>query len=44
MQGADLAPTANQIAACRRARDAFRAVMARWNAIETGARNSLNGK
>ncbi|MDQ2929685.1 MAG: glycoside hydrolase [Gemmatimonadota bacterium] len=43
MQGADIAPSANQIAACRRARDDFRAVLTRWNAIEAQARRAANG-
>lgn len=34
MQGADDAPTANQIMACARARARFRAVMDRWSALE----------
>jgi hypothetical protein len=38
MQGADIAPTANQIAACRRASASYRAVMARWSALEKQAR------
>jgi hypothetical protein len=38
MQGADIAPTANQIAACRRASAAFRAVLARWSTLEKQAR------
>jgi hypothetical protein len=38
MQGADIAPTANQIAACRRATAAYRAVLARWNALEKQVR------
>ncbi|MBK5187059.1 MAG: hypothetical protein JJD97_02380 [Gemmatimonadaceae bacterium] len=40
MQGADLAPTANQIAACARARGEFRAVLARWRALEEKARTA----
>jgi len=38
MQGADIAPTASEIAACRRATATYRAVMARWNALEKEAR------
>ena len=38
MQGADIAPTANQIAACRRASASYRSVMAEWNALEKQAR------
>ena len=34
MQGADIAPTANQIAACRRASATYRTVMAQWSALE----------
>jgi hypothetical protein len=33
MQGADVTPTASQVAACARARTRYRAVMARWNAV-----------
>jgi photosystem II stability/assembly factor-like uncharacterized protein len=38
MQGADNAPTANQMAACARARAKYRAVIAQWNRIEESAR------
>jgi hypothetical protein len=38
MQGADVAPTANQIAACRRATASYHSVMAAWNALEKQAR------
>ncbi len=38
MQGADITPTANQIAACRRASAAYRTVMAQWSAVEKQAR------
>jgi hypothetical protein len=38
MQGADIAPTANQIAACHRASASYRAVLARWNVLEKQAR------
>jgi hypothetical protein len=34
MQGADIAPTANQIAACKRASASYRSVMAQWSALE----------
>jgi photosystem II stability/assembly factor-like uncharacterized protein len=37
MQGADIAPTANQIAACARARAAYRDVLAKWSALEKEA-------
>ncbi len=40
MQGADNAPTANQIAACARARTRYRAVLAQWSSIEKTARAS----
>jgi photosystem II stability/assembly factor-like uncharacterized protein len=40
MQGADNAPTANQIAACARARARYRAVIARWSALEKSANAS----
>jgi hypothetical protein len=39
MQGADIAPTANEIAACRRASAAYRAVMSQWSALEKQARS-----
>ena len=35
MQGADVTPTASQAAACARASTRYRAVMARWRAIES---------
>jgi hypothetical protein len=38
MQGADIAPSSNQIAACRRASASYRAVLARWNVLEKQAR------
>ncbi len=41
MQGADNTPTANQVAACARARARYRDVMARWTALERTARASL---
>ncbi|MDQ2766974.1 MAG: glycoside hydrolase, partial [Gemmatimonadota bacterium] len=41
MQGADIAPTANQIAACVRARATYRAVLARWSVLEKEARAAV---
>ena len=41
MQGADNSPTANQIAACARARARYRAVIARWSTLEKTARASV---
>ena len=41
MQGADNGPTANQIAACARARRKYQDVLARWSAVETAARAAL---
>jgi hypothetical protein len=41
MQGADNAPTANQVAACARARARYRAVIARWSVLEKTAHASL---
>ena len=41
MQGADNSPTANQIAACARARARYRAVIARWSALEKTVHASL---
>ena len=38
MQGADIAPTANQIAACARARATYRDVLAKWSALEKEAK------
>ena len=40
MQGADIAPTANQIAACRRASASYHAVMAQWSALEKESRSA----
>ena len=37
MQGADIAPSAGQIAACARARDEFHEVLARWKHFESAA-------
>ena len=46
MQGADIAPTANQIAACARARATYREVLAKWSALEKEARavGNLRGR
>jgi len=44
MQGADVAPTANQIAACARARVAYREVLAKWEALEREAKGVAAGK
>jgi hypothetical protein len=44
MQGADIAPTANQIAACRRASATYRSVMAEWSALEKQARAAAGAK
>ncbi|HEV7705260.1 MAG TPA: hypothetical protein VGO46_13255 [Gemmatimonadaceae bacterium] len=44
MQGADIAPTANQIAACARARAAYREVLAKWSAVEKEAVAVASGK
>ncbi len=44
MQGADVAPTAMQAAACTRARGQFSAAMARWNALRTSGLAALNAK
>jgi hypothetical protein len=38
MQGADVTPTASQVAACARARTRYREVMLRWKALEARAR------
>jgi hypothetical protein len=38
MQGADVTPTASQVAACSRARARYREVMRRWTAIEKQVR------
>ena len=43
MQGAYVAPTANQIAACRRASASYRALMAQWSALEKQARSVAEG-
>jgi hypothetical protein len=38
MQGADVTPTASQVAACARARVRYHDVMARWTALAAKAR------
>ena len=43
MQGADIAPTANQIAACARARAMYREVLAKWSALEKDAQGAAAG-
>ncbi len=42
MQAAEIAPTESQIAACARAREEARTVMARWNAYRTTGLAALN--
>ena len=42
LQSAEIAPTEAQIAACARARDEARAVMAHWNTLKTTGLSSLN--
>jgi photosystem II stability/assembly factor-like uncharacterized protein len=44
MQGADVAPTATQVAACRAAREQGAQAMARWEALRTGGLSALNAK
>ena len=44
MQGADIAPTANQVAACAKARASSAEVMARWRALSTTGLAALNAK
>jgi photosystem II stability/assembly factor-like uncharacterized protein len=44
MQGADLAPTAAQVAACGRARAQAGAVMARWDRLRTTGLAALNAR
>jgi hypothetical protein len=44
MQGADVAPTASQVAACERARKQSAEVMAKWNALRTKGLAELNAK
>jgi len=43
MQGADVAPTAREVAACDRAEAQSRAVLGRWAALKTGLA-ALNAK
>jgi hypothetical protein len=44
MQGADVAPTTNQVAACTKARAAELAVMGKWRALSTTGLAALNVK
>ncbi len=44
MQGADVAPTATEIAACARAQAQLVAVLARWKTLETSGLSALNAK
>ncbi|HXT49164.1 MAG TPA: hypothetical protein VN717_11035, partial [Gemmatimonadaceae bacterium] len=44
MQGADIAPTAAEIAACSRARARYETIMSRWNALRTTELGALNAK
>ena len=44
MQAADVAPTANTLAAITRARQQAASVMARWNAMRTVEIPALNAK
>ena len=44
MQGADVAPTASEIAAVNRARAQGRDVMAKWSALSTSGLAALNAK
>jgi hypothetical protein len=44
MQGADVAPTAREVAACATARAQSAAVMARWNKLKTIDLAALNAK
>jgi hypothetical protein len=44
MQGADVAPTASEIAACDRARAQSSEVLARWNAVKTTGLAAFNAK
>jgi hypothetical protein len=44
MQGADVAPTAGQVAACEQARTQLDTVLARWNALRTTGLSQLNAK
>lgn len=44
MQGADVAPTAGQVAPCGRARTQSAEVMARWTALKRTGLATLNAK
>ncbi|MEP6765653.1 MAG: hypothetical protein ABJB66_15160, partial [Gemmatimonadaceae bacterium] len=44
MQNADVAPTANQVAACTLARTQAAAVLARWTIFKTAGLAALNAK
>lgn len=44
MQGADVAPTAAQVAACARARQEFAALLPKWNAVKTARLAALNAR
>ena len=44
MQGADVAPTANDVAACSLARSESRDVTAKWNTLRTAGLAALNAK
>jgi hypothetical protein len=44
MQSADVAPTANQIAACARARAQGNAALARWKKLEATGLKALNAR
>jgi hypothetical protein len=44
MQAADVAPTANQVAACGKARSEGSAVLAKWRTLSTAGVAALNAK
>jgi hypothetical protein len=44
MQNAEVAPTANEIAACSKARTESGAVLARWTKLKTTGLAALNAK
>jgi len=44
MQNAEVAPTANQVAACERARAQAAALMPKWTALRTTGLAALNAK
>ncbi len=44
MQGADVAPTAREIAACDKARGDYQTALARWTALETKGLAAFNAK